>query len=47
MTATATVICGALIERAVVVVENKVLAFEPDNVGNPLPVTLMFRDDES
>ena len=32
MAATATVICGAFVKRAVVVVKNEVLAFIPDNV---------------
>ena len=44
MATTATVISGALVETAVVVVKNEVLAFVSDNVRNPLPVALVFGD---
>jgi hypothetical protein len=47
MAAAATVVCGTLVETTVVVVKNEVLAFISDDVRNPLPVALVFGDDES
>ncbi len=46
MPAALAVIGSFVIPSAVVVIENKVLSFEPDNIGDPVKVFLVVGDNE-